>query len=142
MGNGLRNTCQRGRGSLFHQHRGYCVACSTTCYSWYIAAAPYLHHSLTTDEHNFNSHPTDRKYSWPRPLQKSYNLGLLPLVKRFRIRMAKDYYSEFTPKWLGRCTLRYFCALSNLQELGIDYLQVPSFMPDIQRCFGHFSPTL
>ena len=38
--------------------------------------------------------------------------------------------------------MRYFSALTNLQELGIDYLQVSGFMPDIQRFFGHLSPTL
>ena len=32
--------------------------------------------------------------------------------------------------------------LRTLQELGIDYLQVSSFIPTIQLCFGHFSPTL
>jgi len=26
------------------------LTCSLTCYSWYIAAVPQLHHSLTTDE--------------------------------------------------------------------------------------------
>ena len=38
--------------------------------------------------------------------------------------------------------MRYLSALTNLQELGIDYLHLPSFMPNIQRYFGHFSPTL
>ena len=27
------------------------LACSMTCYSWYIAAVPHLHHTLTTDEY-------------------------------------------------------------------------------------------
>jgi len=115
-----------------------------TCYSWYIAAVPHLHHSLSTDDDN--SHWNDRKYLWPRPLRKSYKLGLLPLIKRFRIRQGnnRDYldYMKFTPKKLSRCTLRYFSALMNVQELGIDFLQVSSFMPNIQRCFGHFSQTL
>ena len=122
------------------------LACSTTCYSWYIAAVPHLHHSLTTDDghslmtydgHYFRS---DRKYQWPRPLKNGYKLGLLPLVKRFRIRLGN--FREFTPGRLGRRTLRYFSALTNLQELGIDHIQVSSFMPNIQQCFGHFSPTL
>ena len=30
----------------------------------------------------------------------------------------------------------------DLQELGIDYLQVSNFFPTIQQCFGRFSPTL
>ena len=64
------------------------LACSMTCFSWYIAAVPHLHHSLTTD--NGDRFPSDRRYTWPRPLRKSYQLGLLPLVKRFRIRLG-DY---------------------------------------------------
>jgi len=48
----------------------------------------------------------------------------------------------FNPKWLSEPNLRYFSALTNLQELGIDYLRVSDFMPTIRQCFGHFSPTL
>ena len=122
------------------------LAYSMTCFSWYIAAVPHLHHSLTTD--NGDRFPSDRRYTWPRPLRKSYQLGLLPLIKRFRIRLG-DYllflssdHAEFTPKWLGWRTMRYFSALTNLQDLGIDCLEIPMFMPTIRQCFGHFSPTL
>ena len=108
-----------------------------TCYSWYIAAVPHLHHNLTTDNHI--AYLDNGKSKWPRPLRNSYNLGLLPLVKQFRIRTFND---PFTPKKLDGRTLRYFSALANLQELGIDELQVPSFMPNIQRYFGHLAPTL
>jgi len=120
------------------------LACSMTCYSWYIAATPHLHHSLTTDD--YYSCLNDEKYFWPRSLRKSHKLGLLPLVKRFRIRLGSiPYHSRdigFGPKRLSRCTLHYFSALTNLQELGIDHLQVSSFMPTIRQCFGHLSPTL
>jgi len=117
------------------------MACSMTCYSWYIAAVPHLHHSLTTDTSQFYS-GIDEKYVWPMPLQKSYELGLLPLVKRFRVRLENSSSIKFTPERFSGCTMRHFRALTNLQELGIDFLQVPSFMSTIQRCFGHFSPTL
>ena len=113
------------------------LACSMTCYSWYIAAAPHLHHTLTT--RNSLTNNDEGKSNWPRPLRNSYSLGLLPFVKRFHIRTFRD---PFTPGKLDRSTLRYFSALKNLQELGIDELQVPSFMPNIQRYFGHFTPTL
>jgi hypothetical protein len=124
------------------------LACSLTCYSWYIATVSHLHHSLTTDNGGRGVDQTylwptpPQRYLWPRPLQKSYELGLLPLVTRLRIRL--DYYRlvKFTPEWLDGQTLRYFSALTNLQELGIDNLQVSSFMPTIKQCFGHFSPTL
>jgi len=117
------------------------LACSLTCYPWYIAAVPYLHHSLTTDNDEDSPWPHS-KYYWPGPLRNSYRLGLLPLVKRFRIRLFPLYRQKFTPEWLGRRTLRHFSALTNLQELGIDCLQVSAFMPTIRQCFGHFSPTL
>jgi len=118
------------------------IACSMTCHSWYIAAVPHLHYSLTIQEDG-DYHSRDyTDYRWPKPLRRSYDLGLLPLVKRLRIRVGKYGGIEFTPGWLGRRTLRYFTALTNLQELGIDNLQLSRFMPNIQQCFGHFSPTL
>ena len=108
-----------------------------TCTSWYIAAVPHLHHSLTT--HDWDRLPDSRMYMWPRPLKTSYELGLLPFVKRFRICL---YYSEFTPRQLNWFTLPEFSALTNLRELGIDHLQVSSFMPIIRQCFGHLSSNL
>jgi len=104
-------------------------ACSMTCYSLYIAAVPHLHHTLTVGKYT----------SWARPLQNAYNLGLLPLVKRFRYRTT---HHPLTPERLDRPTLRYFSALANLQELGIDELIIPSFMPNVRQYFGHFAPTL
>jgi hypothetical protein len=117
------------------------LACSTTCYSWYIAAVPHLHHTLTIDN-SYDRHKRGKECFWPRPLRESYKLGLLPLVKRFRICFANNRVHELTRKKLGWRTLSYFSALTNLQELGIDYLQVSSFTPNIQRYFGHLSPTL
>ena len=118
------------------------LACSMICYSWYIAAVPHLHSTLTTDDRDYPS----RKHWWPKPLRKSYELGLLPFVKRLRIRLWEDPYGfdyfMFDPDRLGKHSLHYFSALTNLQELGIDYLQVSDFMPTIIHCFGHLSPTL
>ena len=116
------------------------LACSMTCYSWYIAAVPHLHHTLTTDNDPF--FPTVKDHPWPKPLQKSYKLGLLPFVKKLRIRSGICRYRGFTSEWLNKHTLLYFSALTNLQELGIDYLQVSSSMPTFRQSFGHFSPTL
>ena len=114
------------------------LACSLTCHSWYDATVAHLHHSLTTDD---DESMKDERYRWPKPLEKMYELDLLRLVKRFRIRLHyRD--SRFTAEWLDEGNLCYFSALKNLQELGIDDLQIPSFMPDLRRCFGHLSPTL
>ena len=49
---------------------------------------------------------------------------------------------KFSSKRLRGNTLHYFSALMNLQDLGIDYLQLSSFKPKLERCFGHFAPTL
>jgi len=125
--------------SCFIYDKRSLMACSMTCYSWYMIAVHHLHHSLTTDNKGFTT-----GYFWPKPLRRSYKLGLLPLVKRFRIRMSALHwgYEGFASDRFGWCTLRYFSALTNLQELGIDFLRIPTFMPNIQRYFGHFSPTL
>ena len=48
----------------------------------------------------------------------------------------------FSRKRLKLCTLHYFSALTNVRELGIDRLDIPSFMPRIQRYFGHFLPAV
>ena len=116
------------------------LACSLTCYSWYIAAVPHLHHSLTTED---NSLPAGGgKHLWPTPLRNSYKLGLLPFVKRFRIRTSHNPSDPFTPEKLGGRTLRYFSALTNVQDLGMDDLDVPSFIPNIRLYFRHFAPNL
>ena len=126
---------------LIHDTR-ILLACSMMCRSWYIAAVPHLHHSLTTDD-NYN-HETKRDNRWPRPLKNSYELGLLPFVKRLRIRTGPSIRTSYTfaPKWLSGRTMSYFSALTNLQELGIEHLLMPGSMLTIQQCFGHFSPTL
>ena len=72
-----------------------------------------------------------------------HRLGLLPLVKKFHVCKRSLYRIDiFSPKRLDYSTLRYFLALTNVQELGIDHLDIPSFMPKIQKYFGHFLPTV
>ena len=129
--------------SCFIYDKPSLLACSLTCYSWYMIAVSYLHHSLTTDDERPFRGFTMR-YFRPRPLKKSYELGLLPLVKRFRIRLDQSSrrYPGFTSDRLGWRTMRYLSALTNLQELGIDFFEISTSMPKIRRCFGHFSPTL
>jgi hypothetical protein len=114
------------------------LACSLTCYWWYIATLRHLHRSLATDDQLFSKGVN--RYQWPTPLRQSHDLGLLPLVERFRIRLT--FCGEFTPKRLRGYDLHCFSALTNLQELGIDHLQISSFMPNLRQCFGHFAPTL
>jgi len=117
------------------------VVCSLTCHSLYATAVRHLHYSLTAVDQGL--HPWDEKYLWSNSLRQSYELEPLPLVKRFRFcSPVPQSPFEFTPKLLNGWTFRYFSALTNLQELGIDRLNVSSFMPDIQLCFGHLALTL
>jgi len=116
------------------------LACSLTCYSWYIVVVPHLHHTLDTSAWHMDTHA---KFKWPKPLRSAHSLGLLPLVKKLQIhRRDPRYFSGFSPKNLRCWTLRHFLALTNVQELGIDHLDIPSFMSSIQLYFGHFLPTL
>ena len=109
-----------------------------TCRLWNITARPHLHYSLTMylDPHE----GYDEKYCWPEPLKKLYELELLPFIKRLRIR---TFNSEVTPKIFDSdSTLHCFSALTNIQELQIDNLRIPSFMPKFQEYFGHFTSTV
>jgi hypothetical protein len=67
-------------------------------------------------------------------------LGWLPFVTRLII--IADYGKGFSQKLFRSWTQREFSTLTNIQELSIDYLDIPSFMPEIQRYFGQFSKTL
>ena len=76
-----------------------------------------------------------------------HKLGLFPLVKKLRIRGNEEDPDRFgpatfSPDLFDRQVLRQFSSLTNVQELGLDFLDIPSFMPKIRRYFGHFLPTL
>ena len=118
-------------------------ACSLTCYSWYIAAVPQLHHTFLTppDYHLFLG---DQRFAWAVPLPNMHKLGLLPLVKKFRIRrrFIRDPPHLFSPERFNCRTLHHFSALTNVQELVIDCLDIPSFIPEFHPYFGHFLPSV
>ena len=111
-------------------------ACSLTCYSWYIATVPHLHQMLSIHPDSWG-----RKLRWPNPLLYMHMLGLLPLVRTLWIHGENDR-DAFSSKRLNRCILRQFCALNNVRQLVIDFLDIPSFMPKVRRYFGQFSPTV
>jgi hypothetical protein len=48
----------------------------------------------------------------------------------------------FSPSLFDSCILHQFSALTKIRELVIDFLDIPSFMPKLQRYFGHFFPTV
>ena len=121
---------------LIHDKRSL-LSCSLTCYSWYTASVPHLHHSLVVENVSLRD---GRRLGWPKPLQEASKFDLLPLVKKFRVRVGFSDTAMFSPKRFSWGTLRHFSALTSVQELAIDYLDIPSFMPKLRRYFGHFSP--
>ena len=70
-------------------------------------------------------------------------LGLLPLAKKLQLHVGGcGGGCYFSSDWLHCRILRQFPALTNVQELGTNHLDIPSFMPRIRRYFGHFLPTV
>ena len=112
-------------------------ACSETCRSWYTSAFPHLHLTISASINR----SFDPKLQWPNPIRSMHTLGLLPSAKKVQIHSG--YLGDnFSPSLLGWRVLRHFSALTNVQELEIDHLDIPNFVPRIQRCFGHFLPTV
>ena len=116
-------------------------ACTLTCYSWYIAAVPHLYRILITPTY---SRSFRGYFCWADPLRRMHKFGLLSLVKKYQVLAQRPCTAgdEISPKRLDHRTLRHFSALINVQELGIDHLNIPEFMPNIPRYFGHFLPTV
>ena len=111
-------------------------ACSLTCYSLYIAAVPHLHHHLI-----IGSQYRDKKFLWPKPIRHMHKLGLLPLVKELTIHHDPPSIGV-SQRLFDSKILRQFMAFTNVQDLQIGCLDIPSFMPRIRRCFGCFLPTV
>ena len=102
-------------------------ACTMSCYTWYIAAAPHLHRTLTV-----KTDPWYERFRWPSHLWPINNCGLLPLVKRFRIRGCHDHFVKLSPNLLSWYIPLPFLSFTSLQELEIERLDIPSFIPAIR----------
>ena len=112
--------------------------CCMTCYSWYIAAVPHLHHAQII---HVNTKGRDGKWLWPIPILNMGSFGIFPLVKDLRIHGNSD--DSFSPKLLHWGAMYYnFLELTNVQKLQIKYLDIPSSIPRVQKYFGHFLPTV
>jgi hypothetical protein len=105
-------------------------AVSLTCRSWYIAAVPHLHHTFPL-----------RIYDGLARLSNLHQLGLMPLVKEIQVWQFCQI-PWFTPQTFSHRSLSYFSAFTNVQTLVPGCLDISSFIPGIERYFGHFSPTL
>ena len=106
-------------------------ACSGTCRSWYIATLPHLHHTLSLRRKE------DRAHGGLMPLQRLDKIRLLPFVKRLHI------WHCFLPSEIFNAQgLAYFSALTNIQELELESLDLRSFIPQVQPYLGPFMPRL
>ena len=113
-------------------------ACSLTCRSWYLVAAPHLHYSLVLRDESFDASRCKLK-----PLLKVHQLGLTPLVREIRIGQLEGRDAGwFGPEAFSPNDLRYFAAFANVKTLLIAGLAIDRFMPGIEHYFGQFSPTL
>ena len=125
-------------------------ACSLTCHSWYIVAAPHIHRTLTLRRekpsytHSKMNPPSARHKL--KPLSKLRDLGLMPLVEEIRVEQRVEEWrgtnSWFVPREFSRRELRYFSAFVNVHTLRLQNLEIYRFVPRIERYFGHFSPAL
>ena len=87
---------------------------------------------------------------WTAHVRRMYKLGLFPFIKKFHIRTIVHLNSremnyelhEFSPELFDHQILRQFSALTNVRDLAIDSLDIPSFIPELRRYFGHFIPTV
>jgi len=112
-------------------------ACSLTCHSWYIAAVPLLHQSVTFRESKFGIARTGLK-----PLPRLYELGLLPLAREVRVCQSRELRSWFMPSVFSHRDFHHFSAFANVQKLQLERVDIFSFIPEVERYFGQFFATL
>lgn len=112
-------------------------ACSLTCYTWYTAAVPHLHHTFV-----FRKADLGEDHDGLKSLSRRHALGLLPFAREIRILQPPTQHRWFLPQSFGRKDLRYFSAFTNVQSLTLQQLDIHSFIPGIERYFGHLSPTV
>ena len=78
----------------------------------------------------------------PQRSDRFADVGLLPFVKKLHIYEGPYSDNRLFPGIFHRTLLHQYSTITNLQELAIDHLNISKFIPKLQRCFGHFSPTL
>ena len=74
-------------------------------------------------------------------LQNMHRLGLLPFIRALFVH-SDGNRNALSLKRLDDHIPRQVFALTNVRQLVLDILDIPSFMPRVWRYFGHFSPTV
>lgn len=121
---------------LIHDIRAL-KACSLTCRSLHIAAAPHIYRTLTLT----GGRPEINR-SRLEPLSKLHELGILPLVREIRVRQGAGSSSWLVPQAFSNLDLCHFSAFANVHSLKIQNMEVYRFIPGAECYFKHFSPTL
>jgi hypothetical protein len=109
--------------------------CSLTCRSWYTAAAPHIHRTLSLSD---GLGPLSKLHE---PLSELRELDLMSLVKEIRV-MQRGDSRWFVPQAFSPSDLRCFLAFANVHTLQIRHLDINCFIPGIERYFQQFLPTL
>jgi len=113
-------------------------ACSLACRSWYIAAVPRIHHTLTLSNKAY-----DESRRGLEPLSTLHGFGLAPLIREIQVSGTwPEWGGWFVPQAFSPNDLRHFSAFTNVQTLVLRKPDVGKFIPCIEQYFGHFSPTL
>ena len=110
------------------------IACSMTCRSWYTAAVPHLHHTLT-----LRGNTPEVGRSKLEPLSKLRELGLAPLVKEVRVYQYHCENAWIAPWGSSNHT---FSGFANVQTLRLEEPDIQLFIPGTERYFKHLPPTL
>ena len=120
-------------------------ACSLASRSWYIAAVPHIHHTITLRRDEVF---TGGKMNPPsararlKPLSNFHELGLMSLVREVRVDQWRGMDRWFAPQTFGRRNWDCFSALANVHTLKIQNMEIYRFIPDVEHHFGNLSPTL
>jgi hypothetical protein len=131
-------------------------ACSSTCRSWYIAAVPHIHrtltltdgtrsitdgtHSITDGTRSITDGTRSITHRELKPLSQLHQLGLVPLIKEIRVYQQRGNW--LAPQAFSPGDLTHFSAFPNVQSLRLQYLENSHFIPGIEHYFGHLSSTL
>jgi len=114
-------------------------ACTLTCYSWYIAVTPLLHQTLICPIYS----PHKDSFRRPSLPFREEVFGLAPLVKTLWFRGNSTNRVALSLAWPHSChILLPLYQFTRVNQLRIDYLDIPSFLPYILGYPTYFLPAV
>lgn len=115
------------------------VSCSESCKALFCSTRPLIHRTLCLS----TGHLPDRSSSSPdnRAQFDVLRFAGRPQVLRYTTRLIIRLGEDFVPENL-RPHLQHFRIMQGITSLEIYLLDVASFLPVFDECFGHVVPTL